>query len=558
MAPPTSSRIVDLVAVELLRRAKHATRCGHKITMNLGRRRFVHSPRCLHRPCDPTQKSPKQPFVATKPPALDLHVFLPCIALMEPSAGNQPSPRSVSLAPEISTSSSDYERAIAYLYGRINYERTAETLPYAFRLRRMTELLDRLDLRGVAGATVPVVHVAGTKGKGSTSTMVASMLTAAGYCTGLYTSPHLVRLEERFTVDGKLCDLPTAVALIEALRSEADHMATTDMGPPTFFEMTTAMALMHFRNSKCNAVVLEVGLGGKLDSTNVCKPAATAITSIGYDHQHILGNTLAEIAAQKAGIIKPGVPVVSGVLQAEARQVIETIASENSSPLFAINRDFEVHATAHVCDDWTTKFDLVAHKSPLQDRQNWRVPLDGEHQAKNAAVACALIDLLVAQGMSISRECQASGLAKTTIAGRVERFKLSEDTDLILDTAHNVDSIEALCRCIERRSAGRPVTIVFGTSKDKEHVPMLAKLAEQADAMILTRYHANPRFREPSELLRDLPADKNLRNFSAQIIEEPVAAVQAAISRVSGPQLIVVCGSFFLAAEVRPFLEARG
>ena len=475
---------------------------------------------------------------------------------MEPSPGNQPSPEHALSPPSLPLG--DYANAIAYLYGRINYERTAETAPYPFRLRRMTELLDRLDLRGIAGADVPVVHIAGTKGKGSTSTMVASMLTAAGYRTGLYTSPHLVRLEERFTVDGALAEPQTVVALIEALRCEADRMASTDLGAPTFFEMTTAMALMHFRNSQCTAVVLEVGLGGKLDSTNVCQPTVTAITSIGFDHQHILGNTLAEIAAQKAGIIKTGVPVISGVSQSEPRAVIEAIARDKSAPLFTINRDFSVRAAKP--DDeatWSTCFDFVAHTPPLTDREGWSVPLDGEHQAKNAAVACAIVDLMEARGVSIPRASQKAGLGCVKIAGRVERFCLSEGVDLILDTAHNVDSIDALCRCIERRAMGRPVTLVFGTSKDKEHVPMLAQLAKQADAMILTRYHGNPRYREPSELLRDLPADSATKAIEAQIIDEPVAALEHAIQSIAGPHLIIVCGSFFLAAEVRPFLEAN-
>jgi dihydrofolate synthase / folylpolyglutamate synthase len=476
---------------------------------------------------------------------------------MEPSPGNQPSSRVPSQAPEITSSESAYEQAIAYLYGRINYERTAETLPYAFRLRRMTELLDRLDLHGVAGGELPVVHIAGTKGKGSTSTMVASMLTAAGYRTGLYTSPHLMRLEERFTVDGQLCEPQAVVALIDSLRDEADRMAMTNLGAPTFFEMTTAMALMHFRNSKCNAVVLEVGLGGKLDSTNVCKPTVTAITSIGFDHQHILGNTLAEIATQKAGIIKPGIPVISGVLQPEARVVIETIAKEKDSPLFAIGREFNVQSVeSGTRDAWSTGFDFVGNAPPLESRDAWSVPLEGEHQAKNAAVACGIVDLLRQQGVSIPQTMQREGLSRVRIAGRVERFCLSEAIDVILDTAHNVDSIDALCRCIERRAQGRPVTIVFGTSKDKEHIPMLAQLSEQADALILTRYHRNPRYREPAELMRDLPSSGPHKDIEVQIIEDPIAAVKAAVARTNDAHLIVVCGSFFLAAEVRGVLMA--
>ena len=157
------------------------------------------------------------------------------------------------------TSTSEYAGAIAYLYGRINYERTADTAPYPFRLRRMNELLDRLDLRGIAGRDIPVVHIAGTKGKGSTSAMVASMLSASGYRTGLYTSPHLLKLEERFTVDGQIPSEAEVVQLIDSIRREADQMAASEFGEATFFELTTAIALLHFRNHQCEAAVLEVG-----------------------------------------------------------------------------------------------------------------------------------------------------------------------------------------------------------------------------------------------------------------------------------------------------------
>jgi dihydrofolate synthase/folylpolyglutamate synthase len=459
-----------------------------------------------------------------------------------------------------------YEQAIAYLYGRINYERTADTVPYPFRLRRMSELLDCLDLRGVAGADIPVVHIAGTKGKGSTSSMVASMLTAGGFRTGLYTSPHLVRLEERFTVDGQLAQPQTVVDLVQSIRGEVDRMAATDLGSPTFFEVVTAMALMHFRNSGCQAVVLEVGLGGKLDSTNVCIPAVTAITSIGFDHQHILGNTLAEIAAQKAGIIKPIAPVVSGVIHDEPRQVIEDVAREKQTELLAIDRDFSVRyhpdpraeadgssPNQTLADSWMASFDLISHHPRVESRSRWPLPLDGEHQSRNAAVACVILDLLKSRRAAVDLDRQRSGLASVRVAGRVERFRVSPQVDIILDTAHNVDSIEALCRCIQKRAQGRPVTIVFGTSRDKEHVPMLRQLCELADHMILTRYHGNPRYRETAELQRDLPAGTQVK---ATIIEQPLEALQVALDQDAGAKLIVVCGSFFLAAEVRPMLEA--
>jgi dihydrofolate synthase / folylpolyglutamate synthase len=474
---------------------------------------------------------------------------------MEPFGTDLSSKQPKQAAAEALPMSDEYQRAIAYLYERINYEKTADTAPYPFRLRRMTELLDRFDLHGIAGQTVPIVHIAGTKGKGSTSAMVASMLTAGGFRTGLYTSPHLTRLEERFTVDGESPTEREVVSMIEAIAVEADRMAQGSLGAPTFFEVTTAIALMYFRDSGCTAVVLEVGLGGKLDSTNVCYPAVTAITTIGFDHQHILGNTLGEIASQKAGIIKTGIPVVSGVVQKEACSVIDAIAKNKNAPRFSLGQQFDAQVIkSPSASDWSTHFNLISHDKAIRGREAWKVPLDGIHQAANASLACVIMDLLESRGTVVPQEDQKSGLSQTKIAGRVERFQLRPGVDAILDTSHNVDSVAALCQCIEQRREDRPVTIVFGTSRDKEHRPMLQKLCDHCDAIILTRYHGNPRYRETQELFRDLPANPLAAAPAARIEEDPVSAVHSAIDSVVGPHLIVICGSFFLAAEVRPLL----
>jgi dihydrofolate synthase/folylpolyglutamate synthase len=444
----------------------------------------------------------------------------------------------------------DYPAAIEYLYGLINYEKTADSKPYPFRLRRMRQLLEILELQGVAGDDLPVVHIAGTKGKGSTATMVAAMLSASGVRTGLYTSPHLIELEERFVVDGQRASKPEVASLIAAVGQAADHLTTTDAGQPTFFELITAVALLHFKKKACQAVVLEVGLGGRLDSTNVCSPTVTAITSIGMDHQHILGNSLGEIAFQKAGIIKPDVPVVSGVVDREPADVIEQVAVQRGAPLLRCGTDFDFKVAAKL-DAWGSRFDLASKHPAINDRVDWHLPLDGAHQGRNAALACVILDLLQQSGTNTSTDHQRIGLAEMKCAGRIERFLLADGGEVILDTAHNVDSINALCNCLEQRAAGRTVTVIFGTSRDKDHVPMLNRLCETADRLVLTRYHGNPRYREPDELLAALPPDR-----SATIRPCPVTALAFARQTAMPPEenLIVVCGSFFLAAEVRPLL----
>lgn len=445
----------------------------------------------------------------------------------------------------------DYDDAIEYLYRLINYEKTGDLKPYPFRLKRMHELVHLLDLSGVAGAGLPLIHIAGTKGKGSTATMAAAMLTACGVRTGLYTSPHLLRIEERFKVDGREPSRDEMVELIAEVREAAQNLAANGFGKPTFFELTTTIALSYFRRQACQAVVLEVGLGGLLDSTNVCHPAVTAITSIGLDHQHILGETIAEIAFQKAGIIKPSIPVVCGVREGDAAAVIEQVAREQGAPLFKIGRDFDFRLTLDD-DRWGSRFDLLAKDPRFRPRQGWSLPLPGEHQGHNAAVACALIDLLDPERIRTPLEAQGRGLAAVRCAGRIERFRLADGTEVILDTSHNVESISALCDFLQRTSASRLRTVIFGTSKDKPYAGMLAKLEAIADRLILTRYHGNPRFRETGDLLAAV------RDHGRVIVEEtPSQALRLAQSFDVPPteHQIVICGSFFLAAELLPLIE---
>lgn len=462
----------------------------------------------------------------------------------------------------------DYLAAVNFLYDRINYEKlTSGTSTYPFRLGRMRDLLAALDLdhflypvdpsqQATCGLPkIPLVHLAGTKGKGSTATMVAVALTAAGYRTGLYTSPHLHRLEERFRVDGQLCDAATLVGLVDRLRHAADQ---TPGRSPSFFELTTALALLHFHDQKCDAVVLETGLGGRLDSTNVCWPSVSAITTIGMDHQHVLGDTLEKIAAEKAGIIKSGVPVVSGVVKPAAAAVIMETASRVGADLHVRGRDFDVDAAAH--PHWGSRVTFQSNSPALAGSLVCELPLEGDHQASNAAVAIAIVRLLRQRhSLTVSDETITDAFSKLSCAGRIERYQLADNITGIIDAAHNEDSIAALCRCIDRRAGDNSVAIVFGTSMDKSADVMLNLIADLAGkvhlrSLCLTQFRGNPRFRPTTELLPLVPSSIADR---AAVDDDPITACESALQHVGGRGMLVVCGSFFLAAETRHWMANR-
>lgn len=446
-----------------------------------------------------------------------------------------------------------------YLYSRLNYERVSPVSHSgAFRLQRMRRLLGFLDHPQHAYA---VVHVGGTKGKGSTCSMISSMLHAGGKRVGLYTSPHLERLEERFRVDGGECSHEQMLELIEVVRVAAQRCEAQGEGAPTFFELTTAMAFEHFRRSQCDIVVLEVGLGGRLDSTNVCEPLVSVITSVGLDHQHILGDTHEKIAFEKAGIIKPGIPVVSGVLHEGAAEVIAKVAAERAAPLLQIGRDFSFQINPLSSSRGQVVFDFLSQSQELHDRAALHVGLEGAHQAQNASIALAVMDVVHRTGCETSDAARRQGLAQVQCAGRIENFGI--EPEILLDTAHNIDSMKALLEVLRNRPVQGKTIVVFGTSADKDADAMLAMLADQADHVILTRYWSNPRWFDPQELARmcsslswkvpesasDLPA--------YGVVATPLDALEKALQFVGPEGRVVVCGSFFLAAELRPYLGER-
>jgi len=459
---------------------------------------------------------------------------------------------------------SNYSTALDFLLTRINYERTV-AVPYhtgAFKLDRMRRLLT---LVGDPHLGLKAVHIAGTKGKGSTAAMIAGALQAAGMRTGLYTSPHLAAIEERMAIDSQPCSQEEFASLVSELEQAVEKLplfgAAKESGGPTFFEVTTAMAFLHFARRKVDCAVLEVGLGGRLDSTNVCEPSVTIITSISFDHTRQLGNTLAAIAGEKAGITKPGVPMVSGVVAEEPREVIRRVAREQGAPLFERGKEF----------DFTTKGltelegQVLDYREPDDERgpghvlRGVRLGMLGAHQAANAAVAICAVGRLVEQGWAIDDAALRSGLASAKVPARIEL--VSERPTVILDVAHNVASIEALLGVLADRFRSRRRTLIFASSKDKDTAGMLRLLLPHFDEVVLTRYIENPRAVELDQLQQ--LAERTLSAASSNGDAQPAIRVASAPSEawrvargLAGPDdLICITGSFFLAAELRPVVQ---
>lgn len=476
------------------------------------------------------------------------------------------------------------EEHLLRLYERINYERQDSVDNEHFKLNGMREILNRLSNPQLK---YPIIHVAGTKGKGSVSNMIARILSAEGKRTGVYTSPHLESIHQRIEIDGEYISDEQLLEVLQRLDPvirEMDKQAeTTDAKKLTFFEITTAAAIEFFANQDCDAVVLEVGLGGRLDSTNVCVPVTSVITNISLDHTRQLGDTLAEIAAEKAGIIKEGVPVVSGAVAPEAAKVIEEIAEAKQAPISVYGSDFKdfLAEKQHRQDgrDFRVqgetangKMDATPPLTPVHyDVSELRLKLIGAHQRRNASVAVAVIETLNAGGWGISDSSIRAGLSVASLPGRTE--VIPTQATVILDIAHNVASIRALVNALRSDlshwSNASIRSLIFATSRDKDAKGMLEELMVNFDRIILTRYQDNPRGRSEHELYKlaeEIAEEKQLegRHVAVFSIEptpesawefvnrelEPIAEDEA-VDEACRKQLICISGSAFLVAELR-------
>jgi len=431
----------------------------------------------------------------------------------------------------------DYVEAIAYLHSLTDYEtkRVRRYTPEAFDLSRIERLLEAV---GNPHRKFKSVHIAGTKGKGSTSAMIESVLQAAGYRTALYTSPHLHTFRERIRAGGEKIGRDEVVALVHELRPLVESMPEL-----TTFEVITAMGFLHFARSDVEVGVIEVGLGGRLDATNVLTPEVAVITSISLDHTYLLGDTLGEIACEKGGIIKSGIPTVSAPQRAEAIQALESISRERDVDLVEICRDWDYEAgPADKEGQSFTVRRITDGGSPL-DGEYW-IPLLGRHQLENAAAAVATLDLLRRQGFDISAGAVDRGLRGVRWPGRMEI--LSQDPLVVVDCAHNPYSARTLRDALEEWFPGQSWVLVFGASADKDIAGMLEALIPISDYTIVTRAD-HPRAMAPIELA-DIVADAG---GGAEVSLNVRKSLDRALAMMDPNNGLLATGSIFLVADLR-------
>ncbi len=419
---------------------------------------------------------------------------------------------------------SDYKGSIDYLYGLQNHA-------IKLGLNRTENLLARL---GDPHRRFKCIHIAGTNGKGSTAAMLSSMLKEHGVRVGLYTSPHLVRFSERFRVNDREAESERVLAVFERIRECLDEGE-----PPTFFEMVTAMAMQYFAEEKVELAIVETGMGGRLDATNLVNPSVCVITNVSFDHQEYLGNTLGAIAHEKAGIIKDGVPLVTGARQALVQGILKATCLRRNSVLYRFGTDFKARRKA----DGTFQYHGL--------RRNWPslgVGLPGEHQVGNAALALASLEALEKQDLlTISPDAVERGLAGVRWPARLE--VLQEHPLILLDGAHNPQGADSLRDALENCFSYKHLHLVMGVMADKDIKGIFRRLLPLAETAIFTKPRYS-RAADPDDLRR-LARPFIKRHY---VIPDVAAAIRQARLFAQPDDLICIAGSLYLAGEVKELL----
>ncbi|MGD9001416.1 MAG: folylpolyglutamate synthase/dihydrofolate synthase family protein [Anaerolineae bacterium] len=431
----------------------------------------------------------------------------------------------------------NYLESIAYLHSLTDYEKTRvrRYTSETFNLSRVERLLEAV---GNPHRNFRSVHIAGTKGKGSTAAMLESCLRTAGYRTALYTSPHLHTFRERIRVGADKISRDEVVELVAELRPLVERMPEL-----TTFEVITTIGFLHFARCDVEVAVVEVGLGGRLDATNVLSPEVAVITSISRDHTYLLGDTLGEIAREKGGIIKPRIPTVSAPQRAEAIQALEAISKSRGSRLVEIYRDWDYEAGPADREGQSFAVRRVVDGGSPLDGEYW-IPLLGRHQLENAASAVATLDLLRQRGLEIPVQAVQQGLREVRWPGRMEI--LSQDPLVVVDCAHNPYSARALREALKEWFPDRNWVMVFGASADKDIAGMLEALVPISDYTIVTRAD-HPRAMAPIELA-DVVAEVG---GGAEVSLNVSKSLERALAMMDPDNGLLATGSIFLVADLR-------
>lgn len=436
--------------------------------------------------------------------------------------------------------------ATRYLMARPDFERL-RPVKYGeetFKLDRMRKLMDLL---GNPHQKIKTVHVAGTNGKGSTVAMIASMLRASGYAVGVYTSPHLIDMRERVQIDGNLIPKNDFVDTVRSVAKAAEKLGEQ----ATFFELMTAVSFAYFAQQAVDIAVIEVGLGGRLDSTNVITPLVSIVTSIDLDHTKLLGGTKALIAREKAGIFKKGVPALFFEQDPEVDSVMREVAQSVGAELRIVNKDIEFSSRFCVTPD------LGPHTRVCMYTKNSRlehvpVPLQGEHQASNCGLALAAVDVLKNFGFELPEDKLTAGLAATKIPGRME--VVSHRPRVLCDGAHNPAALNALMRCVGAHVPYDSMVCIFGCCADKDIAEMIDKVNLGADKVIFTRASSTPRAASPEDLQKLFQERSGKMSQIARTVPE---AIDMAIRGVSREDLICVTGSFYVVGEALKYISDK-
>ena len=428
-----------------------------------------------------------------------------------------------------------------YLSEHTDYEKE-KNLRYnvtTFDLGRMQKLLTSV---GNPHKKTPTVHIAGTKGKGSTATMLAKMLESNDYKVGLYTSPHVTHLHERIKVNSEMISEKEMLSLMNRAHGPIEKISKSDA--PTFFEIMTALAFMHFADVDSDIAVIETGMGGRLDSTNLIKPEVVGITNLSIDHQNQLGDTIGKIAKEKAGIFKSGVPIISVPQHPEAMSVLKSHAAAVKAPLSVTGKDIDFSYRFETSREHGPH-NRICLTTPTSKFEHLKVPLHGKHQAENCGLALAMLDKLKSSGYEIDNEKTVEGLSRVSLAGRMEM--ICDDPRVMIDAAHNAESIKALIHAIGQNIPYDSMVVIFGCNKDKDIKGMLQKLQYGADKVVFTR-STSAKAVSPHDLA---DAYAEVCNKMCQTAMSLGEALRLAKSAVDKEDLICITGSFYLIGQAK-------